>query len=150
MGAVFVHNRIYESAMENADASIELFHGYTYSGNPVACAAALAALDTYREDELFERAASLENYWADAMFSLKDHPAVLDVRAVGLVGAVELDPIAGEPTKRAFNAYLSAWDKGSHIRTTGDILALSPPLIIEKHEIDQLIGHMGDAIRDAA
>lgn len=150
MGAVLISDEIHEAFMTGPDHMIELFHGYTYSGNPVACAAALATLDTYREDQLFERAASLESYWADAMFSLKDHPNVLDVRCVGLVGAVELDPVAGAPTKRALNAYLSAWEKGSHIRTTGDILALSPPLIIEKSEIDQLIMHMGDAIKDAA
>jgi beta-alanine--pyruvate transaminase len=125
---------------------IELFHGYTYSGNPMACAAALAALDTYREEALFERAASLEDYWADALFSLRDKPGVIDIRVVGLVGAVELEPFADQPTKRAFDTYLRAWDKGVHLRTTGDTIAMSPPLIIEKSEIDQLVGTLGAAL----
>lgn len=150
MGAVLINEDIHDAFMTGPDHMIELFHGYTYSGNPVACAAALATLDTYEQDGLFENAASLEGYWADALFSLKDHPNVLDIRTAGLVGAVELDPIAGEPTKRAFSAYLKAWELGSHVRTTGDILALSPPLIISKAEIDQLVDHLGQGIKSAA
>lgn len=149
MGAVLINEDIHDAFMTGPDHMIELFHGYTYSGNPVACAAALATLDTYEQDGLFENAASLEGYWADALFSLKDHPNVLDIRTAGLVGAVELDPIAGEPTKRAFTAYLKAWELGSHVRTTGDILALSPPLIISKAEIDQLVDQLGQGIKSA-
>ncbi|MCP1167955.1 aspartate aminotransferase family protein [Limimaricola litoreus] len=146
MGAVLASEDIHDAFMTGPDHMIELFHGYTYSGNPVACAAALAALDTYREEELFERAASLEDYWADALFSLRDKPGVIDIRAVGLVGAVELEPFADTPTKRAFDTYLRAWDKGVHLRTTGDTIAMSPPLIIEKSEIDQLVGTLGEAL----
>ncbi|MGR3591595.1 MAG: aspartate aminotransferase family protein [Limimaricola soesokkakensis] len=146
MGAVLASEEIHDAFMTGPDHMIELFHGYTYSGNPVACAAALAALDTYREEELFERAASLEDYWADALFSLRDKPGVIDIRAVGLVGAVELEPFADQPTKRAFDTYLRAWDKGVHLRTTGDTIAMSPPLIIEKSEIDQLVGTLGAAL----
>lgn len=112
MGAVMISSEIHDAFMTGPDHMIELFHGYTYSGNPVACAAALAALDTYREEELFERAASLEEYWADALFSLKGLPHVKDIRCAGLVGAVELEPVAGVPTKRAFDTYLRAWEKG--------------------------------------
>ncbi|MCZ4262720.1 aspartate aminotransferase family protein [Limimaricola sp. G21655-S1] len=146
MGAVLASEEIHDAFMTGPDHMIELFHGYTYSGNPVACAAALAALDTYREEELFERAASLEDYWAEALFSLRDKPGVIDIRAVGLVGAVELEPFADAPTKRAFDTYLRAWDKGVHLRTTGDTIAMSPPLIIEKAEIDQLVGTLGEAL----
>ncbi|WP_027234031.1 omega-aminotransferase AptA [Leisingera caerulea] len=146
MGAVMVSSEIHDAFMTGPEHMIELFHGYTYSGNPVACAAALAALDTYREEELFERAASLEEYWADALFSLKGLPHVKDIRCAGLVGAVELEPVAGVPTKRAFDTYLRAWDKGAHLRTTGDIIAMSPPLIIEKREIDELIGILAESL----
>ncbi|MGR3464037.1 aminotransferase class III-fold pyridoxal phosphate-dependent enzyme [Limimaricola sp.] len=146
MGAVLASEAIHDAFMTGPDHMIELFHGYTYSGNPMACAAALATLDTYREEALFERAASLEDYWADALFSLKDKPGVIDIRAVGLVGAVELEPFADQPTKRAFDTYLRAWDKGVHLRTTGDTIAMSPPLIIEKSEIDQLVGTLGAAL----
>ncbi|WP_334060815.1 aspartate aminotransferase family protein [Limimaricola cinnabarinus] len=146
MGAVLASEAIHDAFMTGPDHMIELFHGYTYSGNPMACAAALAALDTYREEALFERAASLEDYWADALFSLRDKPGVIDIRAVGLVGAVELEPFADQPTKRAFDTYLRAWDKGVHLRTTGDTIAMSPPLIIEKSEIDQLVGTLGAAL----
>ena len=146
MGAVMISSEIHDAFMTGPEHMIELFHGYTYSGNPVACAAALAALDTYREEELFERAASLEEYWADALFSLKGLPHVKDIRCAGLVGAVELEPVAGVPTKRAFDTYLRAWDKGAHLRTTGDIIAMSPPLIIEKKEIDELIGILAESL----
>ncbi|MEW2915355.1 aspartate aminotransferase family protein [Leisingera sp. JC11] len=146
MGAVMISSAIHDAFMTGPEHMIELFHGYTYSGNPVACAAALAALDTYREEELFERAAALEDYWAEALFSLKGLPHVQDIRCAGLVGAVELEPVAGAPTKRAFETYLRAWDKGAHLRTTGDIIAMSPPLIIEKSEIDELIGILAESL----
>ncbi|UWQ39690.1 aspartate aminotransferase family protein (plasmid) [Leisingera aquaemixtae] len=146
MGAVMISSAIHDAFMTGPEHMIELFHGYTYSGNPVACAAALAALDTYREEELFERAAALEDYWSDALFSLQGMPHVKDIRCSGLVGAVELEPVAGVPTKRAFDTYLRAWDKGAHLRTTGDIIAMSPPLIIEKTEIDELIGILAESL----
>ncbi|MFY0312121.1 aspartate aminotransferase family protein [Leisingera sp. D0M16] len=146
MGAVMISSEIHDAFMTGPEHMIELFHGYTYSGNPVACAAALAALDTYREEELFERAAGLEDYWTEALFSLKGLPHVVDIRCSGLVGAVELEPVAGQPTKRAFETYLRAWDKGAHLRTTGDIIAMSPPLIIEKQEIDELVGILAESL----
>lgn len=136
MGAVLVKSEIHDAFMNGPEHLIEFMHGYTYSGNPVASAAGIATLDTYEEDGLLTRGTELADYWADAVFSLKGLPHVIDLRTMGLIGAIELEPIAGEPTKRAFTAFLQAYDKGLLIRTTGDIIALSPPLIIEKSEID--------------
>lgn len=140
MGAVFVKNEIHDAFMTGPEHLIELFHGYTYSGNPMAAAAGLATLETYREEGLLTRGAELEDYWADAIHSLRDCPHVIDIRNIGLIGAIELEPIADEPSKRAFSAFLDAFESNILIRTTGDIIALSPPLIIEKHEIDELFG----------
>ncbi len=139
MGAVFVTAEIHDAFMSGPEHMIEFFHGYTYSGNPIACAAALGTLDTYRDEGLLTRGAELAPYWADALHSLRDCPHVIDIRNIGLIGAIELAPIAGEPTKRAFSAFLKAYESGYLIRTTGDIIALSPPLIISKAEIDELI-----------
>ena len=148
MGAVLVKKEIHDAFMTGPEHLIEFFHGYTYSGNPVACAAALGTLDTYRDEGLFERAAGLAGYWADALHSLKGLPHVIDIRNIGLIGAVELEPIPGEPSKRAFAAFLDAYEKGCLIRTTGDIIALSPPLIIEKSEIDKLFDILGKVIKN--
>ncbi|POF30053.1 aspartate aminotransferase family protein [Roseibium marinum] len=138
MGAVFCSADIYNAFMTGPEHMIELFHGYTYSAHPLACAAALATLDTYDEEGLLTRASDLAQYWEDGLHGLKDCPHVIDIRNLGLIGAVELEPIAGEPTKRAFSAFLKAYDDGLLIRTTGDIIALSPPLIISKDQIDEL------------
>jgi len=148
MGAVFVTSEIHDAFMNGPEHMIEFFHGYTYSGNPIASAAALATLDTYKEEGLLTRAAELSDYWADALHSLRDCPNVIDIRNTGLIGAIELDPIAGEPTKRAFTAFLKAYEKGLLIRTTGDIIALSPPLIIEKHHIDELFGKLREILQN--
>ena len=113
----------------------------------MASAAGLATLDTYREEGLLTRGAELASYWEDALHGLKGLPHVIDIRNLGLIGAVELEPIAGAPTKRAFDAFLAAYDAGILIRTTGDIIALSPPLIIEKSHIDQLIGTLADVLK---
>lgn len=139
MGAVLVTGEIHDAFMNGPEHLIEFFHGYTYSGNPMAAAAGLATLDTYKEEGLLTRGAELAPYWEDALHSLKGEPNVIDVRNIGLVGAIELEPIKGEPTKRAFQAFVKAFEKGCLIRTTGDIIALSPPLIIEKSQIDELI-----------
>ena len=138
MGAVFVKKEIYEAFMQGPEHLIEFFHGYTYSGNPVATAAGLATLDTYEEDGLLTRAGELAGYWADGLHSFKGVKHVIDVRNEGLVGAIELEPIAGEPSKRAFAAFIKAFEAGIMIRTTGDTIAMSPPLIIEKSQIDFL------------
>ena len=142
MGAVFCTKQIYETFMTGPEHMIELFHGYTYSAHPVACAAALATLDTYEDEGLLTRAADLASYWEAAVHSLKDCPHVIDIRNLGLIGAIELESIPGEPTKRAFSAFLKAYEDGILIRTTGDIIALSPPLIISKEQIDELFGKL--------
>ncbi len=147
MGAVFVTAEIHDAFMNGPEHMIEFFHGYTYSGNPIASAAALGTLDTYREEGLLTRAAELAQYWEDSLHSLKDCPNVIDIRNIGLIGAIELEPIAGEPTKRAFSAFLKAYEKGLLIRTTGDIIALSPPLIITKAEIDELFTKLRDVLK---
>lgn len=147
MGAVLATKEIHDAFMNGPEHVIELFHGYTYSGNPIAAAAGLATLDTYAEEGLFERAAGLSDYWQDAIHSLKGLPHVVDIRGEGLIGAVELEPIEGAPTKRAFSAFLKAYDKGILVRTTGDIIAMSPPLIIEKEHIDTLVGTLADVLR---
>lgn len=148
MGAVFVKNEIHDAFMTGPENMIELFHGYTYSGNPIACAAGLATLETYQEEGLLTRASDMAQYWEDAIHSLADCKNVKDVRNMGLIGAIELESIPGEPTKRAFTAFLNAYEKGVLIRTTGDIIALSPPLIIEKDHIDQLFGTLRDVLNN--
>jgi beta-alanine--pyruvate transaminase len=138
MGAVFVTAEIHDAFMQGPEHMIEFFHGYTYSGNPIASAAALGTLDTYRDENLLTRAAEIAPYWEEKLHSLRDCPNVTDIRNLGLIGAIELKPIDGEPTKRAFNAFLNAYNDGLLIRTTGDIIALSPPLIITHAQIDEL------------
>ena len=147
MGAVLTTADVHDAFMDGPEHMIELFHGYTYSGNPIASAAGIATLETYKEEQLFERAADIAPYWEDALHSLRDSRHVIDVRNMGLIGAVELDPIAGEPTKRAFAAFLAAYDKNILIRTTGDIIAMSPPLMISTAQIDTLIGTLADVLK---
>ena len=146
MGAVGASGKIYQTILEGADAPIELFHGYTYSGHPLACAAALATLDTYEEEGLFERARELEPYFADAVHSLRDAPNVIDIRNIGLAAAVELAPRPGAPTVRAMEVFQKAFDAGLLVRCTGDILALSPPLIVSKGQIDEIVDGLRKAI----
>ncbi|MFM7426444.1 MAG: aspartate aminotransferase family protein [Elainella sp.] len=148
MGAVFVRQGIYDTFMQGAPNAIELFHGYTYSGHPVACAAALATLDIYDQEGLFQRANELADYWEAAVHSLKGLPHVIDARNLGLVAGIELESLPGKPTARAFECFLRCYEQGLLIRTTGDIIALSPPLIIEKPQIDQLFEILAAVIRD--
>ena len=150
MGAVFVRKHIYDAFMKGPEEAIELFHGYTYSAHPLACAASHAALDTYQEEGLFERAADMAPYWETALHSLHGEPHVIDIRNLGLVGAIELEPIPGQPVKRAFDIFLRCYEAGAMIRTTGDTLALTPPLIIERAEVDQLVETIREALRAAA
>ncbi|GGF41025.1 aspartate aminotransferase family protein [Youhaiella tibetensis] len=139
MGAVMVSSEIHDAFMQGPEHVIEFFHGYTYSGNPIASAAGIATLETYKEEGLLTRGAELAPYWEEALHSLKGERHVIDIRNIGLVGAIELEPIAGSPTKRAFSAFVQAYEKGVLIRTTGDIIALSPPLIVEKSHIDTIV-----------
>jgi beta-alanine--pyruvate transaminase len=147
MGAVLVTSDIHDAFMQGPEHMIEFFHGYTYSGNPVAAAAGLGTLETYKDEGLLTRGATLSKYWEDALHSLRGLPHVIDIRNLGLIGAVELEPIAGAPTKRAFAAFVKAFEEGILIRTTGDIIAMSPPLIISKAQIDELIGKLGDILK---
>ncbi|MEZ2330357.1 aspartate aminotransferase family protein [Mesorhizobium sp. RCC_202] len=147
MGAVFVKKEIHDAFMTGPEHMIEFFHGYTYSGNPIACAAALGTLDTYKEEGLLTRGEELAPYWEDALHSLKGEPHVIDIRNIGLIGAIELAPIPGSPTKRAFSAFVKAFERGALIRTTGDIIAMSPPLIITKGQINELIDHVREVLR---
>ena len=137
MGAVFAKDSIYDTFMD-APEGIELFHGYTYSGHPLACAAGLATLDTYAEEGLLTRAASLEKVFEERIHSLKGEKHVIDVRNLGLMGAVELEPRPGAAGKRAYEAFLKCFDAGVLIRYTGDTLAFSPPLIIDNAQIDRI------------
>ena len=146
MGAVFVRHHIYDTIVNHAPAGIELFHGYTYSGHPLAAAAGLATLDVYENEGLFQKAASNASYWEDALHSLRGSPNVVDIRNLGLVGGIELEPRAGAPGTRGYDIFVDCFNKGALIRVTGDIIALSPPLIIERKHIDELVGILSDGI----
>ncbi|MBT9458967.1 MAG: aspartate aminotransferase family protein [Burkholderiaceae bacterium] len=150
MGAVIAKQHIHDAFMNGPEHLIEFFHGYTYSAHPLACAAALGTLDTYAEEGLLTRAGELGGYFAECLHSLKGLPNVIDIRNIGLVGGIELSPLPGEPAKRAFNIFLDCWEKGVLIRTTGDTIALSPPLIIERKHIDHIIDTLRGAIQRAA
>jgi beta-alanine--pyruvate transaminase len=150
MGAVFARKEIYDAFMHGAPNAIELFHGYTYSGHPLACAAALATLDLYEQEDLFQRARDLSPYWEAAAHSLKGLPHVIDIRNLGLIAGIELESISGKPGARAFECFLRCYERGLLIRTTGDNIALSPPLIIEKSQIDELFGILTDVLQTLA
>jgi beta-alanine--pyruvate transaminase len=147
MGAVIVKKEIYDAFMTGPEGAIELFHGYTYSSHPTACAAGLATLGIYERDGLFQRAKELAPYWQDAVHSLKGLPGVIDVRNYGLVAAIEYEPIAGSPGARGFQTFLKSYDAGILVRAAGDATAMSPPLIIEKNQIDELVGTLGKVIK---
>ena len=149
MGAVFVKQHIYDAFMDGP-AGIELFHGYTYSGHPLACAAGLASLEIFENDGVLENAQSVASYWEDAVHSLKGLPHVIDIRSIGLIAGIELASIPGKPGARAFAAFKQAFDDGILTRTTGDIIALSPPLVLEKKHIDELIGKLANILKTLA
>jgi beta-alanine--pyruvate transaminase len=148
MGAVFARQHVYDAFMTGAENAIELFHGYTYSGHPVACAAGLATQNIYEEEGLLTRAAELAPYWQEAAHSLKGLPHVIDIRNLGLIAGIELEPLKDKPGKRAFDVFTSAFERGLLVRVTGDIVALSPPLIIEKAHIDEMFGVLANILRE--
>lgn len=150
MGAVFADRRIYDALMTGPEAAIELFHGYTYSGHPAACAAGLATLDIYKDESLLTRVAGLEKEWHDAVHSLQGAKHVIDVRSLGLVAGVELAARPGAPGARAYDVFLDCLQKGMFIRVTGDIIALSPPLIAEREDIGTIVSTLGDALARVA
>ena len=150
MGAVFVRKQIYDAFMNGPENAIELFHGYTYSAHPVACAAALATQEIYERDGLLTRGAALAKTWEDAVHSLRDLPHVIDIRNLGLVAGIELGSRPGAAGARAYEVFLKAYEKGLLIRYTGDIIALSPPLIIEPTHIDQIVTTLREVLRTVA
>jgi beta-alanine--pyruvate transaminase len=150
MGAVFVKQEIHDAFMKGPESAIEFFHGYTYSGHPLACAAALATLDTYAEEGLLTRAAELEGYFADALHSLKGLPGVVDIRNCGLMGAIELQPVTGSPGQRAYDVFLACWERGVLVRMAGDVIALSPALIVARADIDRIASTLAEAIKRTA
>ena len=146
MGAVAVSRHIHDGVVEGAADGIELFHGYTYSGHPLAAAAGIAALDLYEAEGIFEHATSLHGYWEEAVHSLKGKRHVIDVRNMGIVAGIELEPRPGAPTKRAMELFHKCFDNGLLVRATGDIIALSPPLILQKAHIDEMVGRISDLL----
>ncbi|MGE0595907.1 MAG: aspartate aminotransferase family protein [Hyphomonadaceae bacterium] len=148
MGAVAASREIYDTILANVETPIELFHGYTTSGHPLACAAGIATLDTFRDEGLFERAAELAPYWEDALHSLRGEPHVVDIRNLGLIGGIELAPRADGG--RAGEVFRKCFDAGVFIRFTGDVLAFSPPFIIEKAQIEQIADTLRTTLRAVA
>jgi beta-alanine--pyruvate transaminase len=146
MGAVLVSKAIYEAFMQGPDG-IELFHGYTYSAHPTACAAGLATLEIYQREGLLTRAKTLAKQWEDAAHALRGLPHVIDVRNYGLILGLELESAAGKPGQRAFDVYIKCFERGLLIRQTADILALSPPLIVEPAQIEQMFGTLAEVLR---
>jgi beta-alanine--pyruvate transaminase len=146
-GGCLVSSEIYDAFMNRLEPGIELFHGYTYSGHPLAAAAGLATLEVYREEGLFERAQEMSAYWEEVVHGLKGLPHVIDIRNIGLVAGVELESRTGAPTKRAIDVFQQCFDRGLLIRTTGDTLAFSPPLIIEREQIDFTFELVADALK---
>jgi beta-alanine--pyruvate transaminase len=150
MGAVLVKRAIHDAFMQEPGETIEFFHGYTYSGHPVACAAGLAALEIYAREGLFERAASLAPVFEDAVHSLRGSPHVIDIRNLGLVAGLELEPRPGEPGKRGYGVFLDCFQQDVLVRQTGDILALSPPLIVEESQIQEIVEAIAKALQRTA
>ncbi|RZA37147.1 MAG: aminotransferase class III-fold pyridoxal phosphate-dependent enzyme, partial [Lysobacteraceae bacterium] len=151
MGVVIASDDVHEAFVQGPDNAIDLFHGYTYSGHPLACAAAIATLDTYAEENLFDKAIELGDYWQEGIHSLKGLPNVIDIRNYGLIGAIELAPRPGAPGTRAYDAFTRAFHEGNLLtRVTGDVIALSPPLILEKSHIDRIFQTLADTLRATA
>jgi beta-alanine--pyruvate transaminase len=150
MGAVFCGRHVHDAMMHGPSNVIELFHGYTYSAHPVACAAGLATLDIYARDGLLTRAADIAAYWQAAMLSLRDAHHVIDIRTIGLVAGIELAARPGAVGTRAYDAFVDCFERGLLIRVTGDIIALSPPLIVETSQIDTMVEMIRDTLARVA
>ena len=150
MGAVAVTNEIYDTIVKGTGAGIEFFHGYTYSGHPLAAAAAIAAINIHVRDDLAGRVRAIEPYWEEASHSMRSSPNVIDIRNYGLIAGIELKPREGKPGDRAMQVFRRCFDDGLLVRVTGDIIALSPPLIIEKHHVDRIFTTLADAIHKEA
>lgn len=147
MGGVLVRDFVFDPFMDGPPSTIELFHGYTYSGHPLACAAGLAALEVYQELGLFERCAAIAPVWESALHSLKDEPHVTDIRNIGLLGAIELMPRPGEPGARGKLCAQICYESGVLVRDSGDLIILSPPLIIQESQIGEIVESIRNALR---
>jgi beta-alanine--pyruvate transaminase len=147
MGAVLMRRALHETVLDASAGGIEFFHGYTYSGHPLACAAAMATLDVYRDEDLFARAAELAPQWEAAVHALRDEPHVIDIRNLGLVAGIELAPRDGAVGARGAEIMAACFQAGVLIRVTGDIIALSPPLIVESAHMEQIITVLREALR---
>jgi beta-alanine--pyruvate transaminase len=148
MGAVFMKEALYQAFQTGPDTTVEMPHGYTYSAHPVACAAGLATLKVYQDEGLLTRVQELEPYWQEQAHSLKGLPQVIDIRNIGLIAAIELAPREGAVGARGFEVHLKAWERGAYMRVTGDIIALAPPLIIEKPQIDALFDCLRGVLKE--
>jgi beta-alanine--pyruvate transaminase len=149
-GAVFASRKVHDGLMTGPGSQIELFHGYTYSAHPVACAAGLATLDIYKDEGLLTRGAKFADYWRDGLHALKGLPNIIDIRNVGLMGAVELAPRKDAPGVRGYEVMVDCFNRGLYFRTSGDAFALSPPLIVERGHIDEMMSILSDAIKRVA
>jgi beta-alanine--pyruvate transaminase len=150
MGAVCARRGVHDAVVEGAAPGIEFFHGYTYSGHPLACAAALATLDVYEAEGLFARAASLAGHWEDAVHALRGLPHVIDLRTIGLVAGIELAPRDGAAGARGLDVFVRCFERGLLVRVTGDIVALSPPLIVERAQVDRMVDLLAGVLREVA
>jgi beta-alanine--pyruvate transaminase len=149
-GAVFASRKVHDGLMTGPESQIELFHGYTYSAHPTACAAGLATLDIYKAEGLLTRAAQFADYWQNALHGLKGLPNVIDIRNIGLMGAVELSPRKDAIGARGYEVMVECWNKGLYLRNSGDSLAMSPPLIVERSHIDDMMSILSDVIKRVA
>jgi beta-alanine--pyruvate transaminase len=146
MGAVLASRTMHDTLMTGPDNAIELFHGYTYSAHPTACAAGMATLDIYEREGLLTRVMEIEQHFEDAVHSLKGKPNVIDIRNIGLMAAVELSPREDGAGKRGYDLMVDCFKSGLLIRVTGDIIAMSPPLIVKTSEIDEIVSSLGAAL----
>jgi beta-alanine--pyruvate transaminase len=149
-GAVFASRKVHDTLMTGPQSQVELFHGYTYSAHPVACAAGIATLDIYKDEGLLTRGATLADYWRDALHQLKGLPNVIDIRNVGLMGAVEVAPRKDAAGARGYDVMVDCFNRGLYLRQSGDSFAMSPPLIVERSHIDEMVSILGDAIKRVA
>jgi beta-alanine--pyruvate transaminase len=150
LGAVFASRQVHDALMTGPTSQIELFHGYTYSAHPVACAAGIATLEIYQKEGLLTRGAALTDYWQDAMHSLRGLPNVIDIRAIGLVAGIELSSRPDAAGARGYDVMVDCFNRGLVLRNSGDALAMSPPLIVERAHIDEMVSILGDALKRVA
>ena len=150
MGAVVARDFIYDAFMKGPEHVIELFHGYTYSGHPIAAVAGLATLEAYKEEGVFEQVRENERYFEDALHSCRDLPHVIDVRNLGLMGAIELEPLPGQPGKRGFDLMIECYERGLMTRMAMDTFEFSPPLVIDRAHIDRIFDTIQAVLRDRA